>query len=717
MDARARATLVSEARELLADMERALLGLEANAGSTELVHAAFRAAHTIKGSAGLFDLTLITSFTQVLENVLERVRSGTLAVDETFVSMLLQCCDYLGSLVTAIDHETEQVDPDSNLRESLLIRLRELSGAAPSARTNATALARGQDPCANKAGAHWHISLRFRQNVLKNGMDPLAFIVHLRTLGTIIYVQTYTDAIPPLKQFDPELCYMGFEVGLKTSADRAAIEGVFELVRDDAEIRLLSPQSNAAEYIQIIHGLHGSRRKVGELLVASGALTQSDLENALMVQAEAGSRPPPRLGEVLLSHQLVAAPVIAAALNKQKQGEERRSLEQRLVKVESSKLDQLINLIGELVIASEGARVTAGRAHQPELVEAMGRVGQIVEYVRDRALDMRMVAIGEVFQRFPRVVRDVAKELGKEIELTISGAETELDKSMVDKLADPLLHIVRNAIDHGIEPMHDRVVAGKRAKGRLRLHAYHESGCIVIEITDDGRGLHRDKILAKAIERGLVEPDAELSDAEVHALLFMPGFSTAQAVTSLSGRGVGMDVVKRSVEQLRGEIELSTRRDRGTRIRIRLPLTLAIIDGFQVALGQTVYVIPLESVVECVAMTSGAAGAQNLFSLRGEPLPYVRLRELFRLEPFEGARESLVVVTHGKQRVGVVVDRLLGDMQAVIKPLGPLFRGSKAVSSSTILGDGTVALILDVPTLVARASNSNTTRSAHQRTA
>ncbi|HTU61513.1 MAG TPA: ATP-binding protein, partial [Polyangiales bacterium] len=431
----------------------------------------------------------------------------------------------------------EHTDPDPSLRESLLRTLHELSGS----KTKATALMRGPRPEPKQAG-HWHLSLRFRPNVLKNGLDPLDFIAHLRTLGTLIYVQARTDALAPIAQFDPELCYLGFEVGLKTAADRAAIEAAFGLARDDCELRLLAPQSNAAEYIQVIHGLSSSQRKVGELLVASGALTQSALDAALEVQASAPEGQQPKLGEVLLSEKLVAAPVIAAALNKQKQGDERRTQEQRLIKVDASKLDQLINLIGELVIATEGARVTAGRTRQPELLEAMGRVGQIVEYVRDRALDMRMVAIGEVFQRFPRVVRDVAKELGKEIELIVSGAETELDKSMVDKLADPLLHIVRNAIDHGIEPMNERVANGKRAKGRLRLHAYHESGCVVIEITDDGRGLHRDKILAKAIERGLVTEEAELTDAEVNALLFMPGFSTAQAVTSLSGRGVGMDV-------------------------------------------------------------------------------------------------------------------------------------------------------------------------------
>jgi two-component system chemotaxis sensor kinase CheA len=704
MEPSVRATLVCEARELLADMEKALLDLEAQGGSGELINAAFRAAHTIKGSAGLFDLELITSFTQVLENVLERFRSGELQISPEFVSLLLACCDYLGLLVDAIERQTEHDDPEPTRRAQLLDRLREL--APPHTGRGALARQRQAAQAATPVSeGHWHLSLRFAPEAMRKGVDPLALIAHLRSLGTLIYIQTRSELLPPADQFDPELCYLAFELGLKTSLARTTLEQAFELSRDSCDVRMLPPQSMVADYIQIIQGLPESRRKLGELLISSGALTEQQLQDALDSQAAANREPAPRLGEVLVREQLVAAPVIAAALNKQKSLEQRRTVEQRLVKVDAHKLDQLIGLVGELVIANEGARVMAGRLHVPELVEVMGRVGQIVEYVRDRALDMRMVPIGEVFQRFPRVVRDVSKELGKDIQLVISGAETELDKSMVDKLSDPLLHIVRNAIDHGIEPMSERVAAGKRPQGRLRLHAEHESGCIVIEILDDGRGLHRDKILGKAIQRGLVSADANLSDAQVHELLFMPGFSTAEAVTNLSGRGVGMDVVKRGVEELRGEIEIATQPGRGTRLRIRLPLTLAIIDGFQVAVDDTTYVIPLESVVECVAMSSGSAGGQNLFSLRGEPLPYVRLRDMFRLSPFRGARESLVVVSHGEHRVGLVVDRLLGDMQAVIKPLGTLFRGNKAVSSSTILGDGSVALILDVATLVARASS------------
>ncbi|MDB4975848.1 MAG: CheA signal transduction histidine kinase [Myxococcaceae bacterium] len=710
MDAAARALLVLEAQELLSDMERSLLEMEAEGPSAERINAAFRAAHTIKGSAGLFGLGLIVSFCQVLESVLDKVRSGTLATDPDLTSMLLQCCDYIGRLVQAIESGTEQTDPDPTTRESLMQRLQRLLGVERASLAIRGAAGRaGLPPAPLKP---WHVSLRFARGVLLRGMDPLAFIQYLAQLGSIVYMQTLFDDMPPAELMDPEQSYLGFELGLRTDADRSTLERVFDLVSEDSQVRLLAPESGVSEYIQLIRGMPQSKRKLGELLIASGALSASDLDGALHRQSLA---PPtsvrPRLGELLIQEQLVAQPVVLAAVNKQ-QLEERRGGEQRVLKVDAGKLDQLINLVGELVIASESARLTAHGAQQPALLEAMGKVMQVVEQVRDRALDLRMTPIGEVFQRFPRVVRDVSRELGKQIELVVTGAEAELDKSMVDKLADPLLHIVRNAIDHGIETCEQRAAAGKRAQGRLHLHAFHESGCIVIEIRDDGRGLDRARILSKAIERGLISPDAELSDAEVHQLIFLPGFSTASQVTSLSGRGVGMDVVKRTVEQLRGEVQIDSRPGRGSRFRIRLPLTLAIIDGFQVAIGDTIFVIPLSTVVECADMTR-EQGMQNLLSLRGEPLPYLRLRDVFQLEPHRGARESLVVVRHGAARVGLVVDRLIGDAQAVIKPLGEMFRSIRFVSSSTILGDGTIALILDIPTLVARAGQVQSTGTAH----
>lgn len=706
----ARSGLVQEARELLRDMEKALLEIEAQGSSPETINAVFRAAHTIKGSAGLFGLTLIVGFTQLLESVLDLVRSGRRAVDDAFMTTMLDCADYLDLLVDAIEQGTESVDPEPTLRHALMAKLRVLLAANSISIVPVTPTKllprKGLRPSLRSELAHWHISLRFSPEVMKRGMDPLSFIVYLRSLGEIVYLHTLTSDLPPLEKLDPELSCLGFEVGLSTSSDQETLERAFEIVREESEIRILPPRSSVAEYLRLIEDLPNDQQLLGEILVAAGALNEEQLHEALLLQQSLKSGPQRlRLGEVLVQQELVPEKVVAAALSKQQQVDERKVQEQRIVKVEASKLDLLINLVGELVIASEGARTTAARAKSTELVEALAKMKGLVENVRDSALNMRMTPIGDVFQRFPRVVRDVAKELDKQIQLSISGAEAELDKSMVDRLADPLLHIVRNAIDHGIEPVAERIARGKAAQGNLRLHAYHESGCIVVEVSDDGRGLDPERIREKAVERGLVAANAQLSTGEIYQLLFLPGFSTASQVTHLSGRGVGMDVVKRNVEQLRGEIELESDVGHGTTMRIRLPLTLAIIDGFQVAIGRTVFVIPLDAVVECVDMVTAQA-SQNIINLRGSPLPYLRLRDVFGIAEANNQRESLVVVSYGQQRVGLVVDRLLGDSQAVIKPLGQLFRGIKAVSSSTILGDGSVALILDVHALVATALNA-----------
>jgi len=393
--------------------------------------------------------------------------------------------------------------------------------------------------------------------------------------------------------------------------------------------------------------------------------------------------------------------VVAAALQKQKT-RERQVSENRVVRVEVEKLDALIDLVGELVIANAAARIATVREGAKASEEAVANLGSLVESIRDSALGLRMVPIGEVFQRFPRVVRDLSKELGKKIDLEITGADTELDKSMVDRIADPLTHIVRNALDHGIEPEADRIAAGKDPKGTVRFNAYHETGSIVIEVSDDGGGVRRDRVRKRALERGLITADQQLTDPEVLNLLFEPGFSTAETVTNLSGRGVGMDVVKKSIEALRGEIEISSVEGQGTTMRLRMPLTLAIIDGFLVGVGDRSYVVPLDMVVECADYKDPEEGLREvgLVNLRGEPLPLVRLRELFGMGATSERRENVVVVEYGNRRAGLVVDRLNGEFQTVIKPLSRLFAGIQGIGGSTILGNGEVALILDVPALV-----------------
>ncbi|MCY1281076.1 Chemotaxis protein CheA [compost metagenome] len=706
----ARGALVQEGRELLAAMEEALLDIETGGCDADRVNAIFRAAHTIKGSAGLFGLESLVSFTHVMESLLDEVRNGEQELDGAMLSLLLTCGDYLGSLLTAVEDGTEATEPNADLRGHLLGQLNDYLQQAPVVEPVPTSLvpqaqASGRvDVLQGEAVSSelWHISLRPNADVLRNGMDPLSFLRYLGKLGRIAYVHTLTEGIPPAGEFDAESNYLGFEIELESTASKQAIEEAFEFIREDSQLLILPPHSAIEAYIRLIGSLPESPARLGEILVRSGALTVHELERVLALQ-NAAPQPAPPLGTLLVEEQLVAPPVVSAALHKQKQMEDKRAHEQVFIKVEVGKLDQLINLVGELVIAGAAASLSLRLGDPAAMAEANEGVATLVEHIRDASLSLRMVAIGEVFQRFPRVVRDISKELGKDIELLVTGADTELDKSMVEKLADPLMHIVRNAMDHGIEPSEDRLAAGKTARGTLRLNAYHESGSIVIEVSDDGRGLDRQRILAKAIEKGLVQADQVLSDQEVFRLIFEPGFSTAAQITNLSGRGVGMDVVRRNIEQLRGEVEVLSAFGQGSTVRIRLPLTLAIIDGFQVKVADETFVLPLDQVVECVDLGE-QENRHDLVNLRGEPLPYVRLRGLFGLPPGSGQRESLVVVQFGPNRAGVVVDQLVGEFQAVIKPLGQIFAQNKVLSGSTILGDGSVALILDVPNLIQRAS-------------
>ncbi|WP_454834176.1 chemotaxis protein CheA [Pseudomonas lini] len=540
---------------------------------------------------------------------------------------------------------------------------------------------------------HWHISLRFGHDLLRNGMDPLAFIRYLSTLGRICNIVTLCDSLPQGMEMDPESCYLGFEIGFDSNADKATIEGVFEFIREDSQVYILPPHSKTDEYRQMIQALPQESLRMGEIfLIRCGTHTPAELDDVLR---NLPTQQP--IGQALVEQQVVHTQEIEDALKKQ-QVKDLRKTENSLIRVDAGKLDQLINLIGELIIAGAGANLAARNAGASELVEATAVLARLVEEVRDSALTLRMVEIGSTFNRFQRVVRDVAKELGKDILLEISGGETELDKTVVERIGDPLTHLVRNAMDHGIEPAEVRLAQGKPAQGRLSLNACHDAGSIVIKVADDGGGLNKAKILRKAIERGLVSEGQHLADQDIFNLIFEPGFSTAEQVSNLSGRGVGMDVVKRNITALRGSVELGSVEGQGTTLSIRLPLTLAIIDGFMVGVGSASYVIPQDMVVECIELP--ANDGFDYLNLRGEVLPFIRLRELFNYVGTAPRRENVVVVQFAGQRAGLVVDRLLGEFQTVIKPLGKVFGQIGGVGGFTILGNGEVALILDVSELV-----------------
>ena len=718
-------TFLIESRELLQAMEEALLNLESEPDDKDAIGAVFRAAHTIKGSAGLFGLDAIVSFTHVAENVLDKVRNGELPVGCDLIALLLSSGDHIATLVEQV--AARGCEPDEATRaagEVLLQKLKACLGAAP----HSTPAAQFGEMVEHEASLEscggglvdsdtWHISLRFGHDVLRNGMDPLSFLRYLATLGEIVSITTLPDAMPPAEQMDPECCYLGFEIEFRSAADKTTIEGVFEFVRDDCNLRILPPHSRVTEYIQLINDLPEDKVRLGDILINSGVVTQKELDEMLICQtmravaaestpAGEDATPVPPLGEILVQQGMVQKELVDAALGKQKQARDNKAQESKFIRVHADKLDDLINLVGELVIASASAALLSQRSRDAMLHEATSTMSRLVEEIRDGALQLRMVPIGETFNRFHRVVRDVSKDLGKEIGLEIGGAETELDKSVVEKIGDPLMHLVRNAMDHGIESAELRQQRGKPAKGTVRLNAFHESGSIVIEVGDDGGGLNRDKLLAKAIERGLVGPNQNLTDQEVYALIFEAGFSTADAVTNISGRGVGMDVVRRNIEALRGMIEIDSEAGVGTTMKIRLPLTLAIIDGFLLGVGSASYVVPLDMVMECIELSEAErqeTRERNYINLRGMVLPFIRLRDHFREQGKAGRRENIVVVQYAGQKAGLVVDELMGEFQTVIKPLGKIFGNLKGVSGSTILGSGEVALILDVPALIQRA--------------
>lgn len=646
---------VAEAGDLLREMEAALLECSGGTTDAEKINLIFRSAHTIKGSAGLFGLDPIVSFVHVVETALDQVRLGHVPMTEELVTLLLRCKDHIEALLEPVGAGGM---PDPSLEErgaELLAALRQI--AEPGAPAAQAAAGGGLKSTARTAAGpeDWRVSVRFGPGVLAAGMDPLGFIRYLQTFCEIRALKVLDDQLPPPAQMDPETCYLGFEMELRTASGQATIESAFDFVREDCTLTVTP-------------------------MVGTTAPTPAAAPTAApAARVDAAEEPAKK--------QATASGDSSAAAT--------------FIRVDAAKLDSLITTIGELITAAAGANLLARRSGASELQESTSTLSSLVEQVREDALQLRMVKIGGTFSRFQRVVRDVSRELGKEIQLVVRGEDTELDKTVVERIADPLTHLVRNAMDHGIEPAEVRVARGKPALGTVTLNAFHDSGNIVIEVIDDGGGLKREKILAKALQRGLVEEGRSLTDSEVFSFIFEAGFSTADKVTNLSGRGVGMDVVKRNITALRGTVGIGSEEGLGTTITVRLPLTLAIINGFQVAVGKSSFVLPLDSIEECVEFSS--EGEHSFANLRGTVVPFIRLRDVFGTREPPSRRQSIVVVNHAGERTGLVVDALLGEFQTVIKPLGKLFRNADCVSGSSILANGEVALILDVAALVAQA--------------
>ena len=532
--------------------------------------------------------------------------------------------------------------------------------------------------------------------MLASGNNPLHLLEDLRALGDCRFFAHIED-VPELAAIAPEGCLAWWDCIIRTSAGRQALAEVFVFVEDDCDLSIDLLDDGCSPDGEQVH------KRLGQILVERGDITPGDLDAALSNQR--------RLGEILTVEGLVPPTRVASALAEQSALRELCPKPQERVEKTSSlrvaadKLDALVDLVGELVIVQAQIRQAVEERGDPLLRGLAEHLERLSDSLRDSTLSIRMLPIGATFAKFRRLVRDLAGELGKEIELVTSGEDTELDKTVIERLGDPLVHLLRNSIDHGIESPQARQAAGKPAAGVIRLGAAHCGGEVVITVADDGAGLDAAAIRARAEQRGLISPNADLTRKELHHLIFLPGFSTARAVTNISGRGVGMDVVKRAIDALRGGVEIDSESGRGTSIAVRLPLTLAIIDGLQVQVGAEYYVVPLALVEECVELAAADGGGEGrIVNMRGEVVPVVRLREAFGISGRRPAIEPIVVVTVDGARIGLAVDRVVGEHQTVIKSLGRLYRDVEEFSGATIRGDGAMALILDVSALVRRVA-------------
>ncbi|MCB1774121.1 MAG: chemotaxis protein CheA [Gammaproteobacteria bacterium] len=676
-----------ESFEGLDIMETGLLNMDPGAADAEEINSIFRAAHSIKGGSGTFGFMNVSDFTHVMETLLDEMRDGRREVTADAVDVLLQSVDVLREmLIAARDGGTadeQRVKSQHDELHRVLADKNATSEPAPTAPASVEAAGPDVEPTG------WKIVFRPHQHLMRTGNDPLRIIRELASLGEM-QAECDIAGLPAFEDFEPEDCYLSWELRLQEPVDRAQIDDIFEWVEDDCDFAVIPMMPEGFDASRALNEAVADPTPQADTV----APVLSEVEKPADRRAEGERRQVPERRK--------AAPAAAAGSSS--------------IRVDIHKIDGLINMVGELVITQSmlgmlGEEFDMSRVER--LKEGLAQLERHTRELQESVMQIRMVPISFSFSRFPRLVHDLSAKLGKKIELKMSGESTEVDKTVIEKIGDPLVHLVRNSLDHGIETPEERVAAGKPETGTVHLTASHRGGNIVIEIRDDGRGLPRDKILAKAIDRGLVRPDDNLSDKDVYDLIFQPGFSTAEQVSDVSGRGVGMDVVRRNINELGGAIEIESTQGKGSAIIIRLPLTLAILDGQTIRIGSETYIVPLVSIVESIqlqqSMLNTVVGRGETFTLREEYLPIVRMHELFGIEDHDAQAltDGILVVVEGEGRkCGLFVDDLLGQQQVVIKSLEANYRKVEGISGATILGDGSVALILDIPGLMRLAKHS-----------
>lgn len=660
-------TFRTEAAELLETLQAGLMELEQTPGDLGLVDSVFRALHTIKGSGAMFGYTAAAAFVHEFETVFDSVRKGKTPASPALIRIALGACDHIHTLVQSPDVSSDGGGP-------ILDALRQAVGDGTEQPMEVAA-----ESSAAHSASGWKVRFRLPSDSLVLGTNPILLLEELSAFGPCD-IRALLGGVPELGALDPEASYLGWEVTLRADVPRESIEDVFMFLSMPGDDLVIQPLDADAP---IMTERHDDNENIDSVGNAAPSNPQGAATGAGRSDGGNGASP-------------------ARSFRVDKAGTSLR--------VPAERLDSLMDRVGELVIAQARLSQLASISTDQNLKSVAEDMERLSASLRDTTMGIRMVPIGSLFGRFRRLVHDLSHDLGKEIDFVTHGEETELDKTMIEQLADPLVHLIRNAADHGLERPDVRLANGKSPAGTLRLSAVYAGAEVAISIADDGAGLDAVRIRAKAAEAGLIAADQALTEAELFQLIFHPGFSTAKEVTALSGRGVGMDVVKKTIEGLRGSIEITSKPGQGTTATLRLPLTLAIIDGLLVRVGDGCYTIPLAAVEECVELPPEAdiaSKGRSFLNVRGALVPFLRLRDLFRTDAPADLYPKVVIVSSGETRVGLVVDQIIGNNQTVIKQLSTLHSGLKNFSGATILGDGTVALILDVLNLVGSGQDSD----------
>ena len=684
-----------EANELLDNLEEQLLALSDNNGDPETIAAVFRAMHTIKGSSAMFGFNEISTFTHEAESAMDQVRNGVIPVTPELIDLLLKARDHIRSLLDAGIEVSEDVH---KLSESLILEFKVYVQSHGGNAMETTSSVKKIEPKkdSDENTSTWRIKFRPSSTIMQNGTRPELLIKELTEFGTATVVPFYND-LPLLSEMDSELCYFSWDVILTTTKTKNDIEDVFIFLDSESKIE-----------VEKIDLLPGENNKIGEILVSRKDVSQDDVDEILKAKKQ--------LGLMLVEKKIVSEEQVRSALAEQQHlksldsnGQVQSPSSSATLRISSAKLDQLVDLVGELVTFNARLDQEAIKNDNVTFKNLSEQCDRIAVMMRDISMGLRMVPVGTLFQKFKRTVHDLSAQLGKKVEMVTVGAETELDKTVIEKLNDPLLHLIRNSVDHGIELPEARIAAGKNPTGTVTLSAKHAGAFINITIKDDGKGLDKDAIREKAIQKKLAKPDDTLSDSEIFNMIFQPGFSTAKQVTSVSGRGVGLDVVKKDLGTLGGTVTTESEPGKGTSFILKIPLTMAIIDGMLVTIGTVTYIVPLNTISECISSSISKEQMEEDFIVtrnHGKDLKSVNLRKFFKIaEPLPDHQE-IVSVYDGDEVYGLVVDKILGSQQTVIKPLGPLYGNCTGINSSTILGDGSVALILDIFQLTSMIKNS-----------